>query len=199
MKFAKALLGCSLFLAFLLVGCVHSEKPFYQEKDLVFDPELVGEWCEEKDDSKTNRVTWAFTAGEGKSYELKLSGLDGETAVNMRFHARLFVLEGHRFLDFYATKDEISDVNEKYAWLGFFRPTHSVVRLPKSEKGLVMEVMVPKKAEEYVKKGKAAFDDYDGRIVLTGSTRQSQRMLRESLRGEGWWGDPAAKLVRCVK
>jgi hypothetical protein len=79
-----------------LAGCiVLSVFPFYNEKDLVFDPGLAGRWA--KDDS-TNQY-WEFTASGGKFYMLKTA----DSSDTNCFEAHLFHLKQYQFLDLLTT------------------------------------------------------------------------------------------------
>lgn len=189
-------------LLFLLVGgCVHSMNPFYREKDLIFDAALLGNWCDPSSDkSDTNRHLWTFTGEpEKKSYQLNVTGVDNGEKVDMEFDIRLFELSGHRFLDIYPGKSEAPKPSEKYGWLAFFRPTHTVVRLPEVGKDLVMQILLDERMDKYIEKrsGSLRFEKYEGRFLLTGSTRQLQELLRESLRQTNWW-DKGVRLTRCA-
>jgi hypothetical protein len=201
MKIAKSAVALSLLFVLITIGCVHSMNPFYREKDVVFDAALLGRWCEsrEANSSDTNRATWTFAASEGKSYHLTLSGLEKGELQSMEFDVHLFQFDGQRFLDVFPAKEEIPKPSEKYGWLGFFRPTHTVVHLPKSDKELVMKVLAAKELEAYVKKHPrlSGVEEYEGRLLLTGSTRQLQQFLRESIRRTNWWDD-GGRLTRCV-
>ncbi|HXU77052.1 MAG TPA: hypothetical protein VN794_10810, partial [Methylomirabilota bacterium] len=55
--------------AVLLAGCVVSSVcPFYTEKDLVFEPAILGSWINQKDASET----WKFERGEKLAYRFTL-------------------------------------------------------------------------------------------------------------------------------
>lgn len=53
----------ALAVALTLTICVHSLRPLYTGKDLIFDPALVGVWSE--DDS---RDSWAFEKSAEKAF-----------------------------------------------------------------------------------------------------------------------------------
>src|SRR5687767_9002144 len=80
MKSRIVLLACLAF-----AGCVPSWDPFYTEKDLTFEPALVGTWhpVESKEGSSES---WAFTKAGEKLYELSQTDEDGYKAT---FNARL--------------------------------------------------------------------------------------------------------------
>lgn len=80
----------SLGILIILAGCVPSIYPLYTNKDVIFDPSLIGSWLIEDEDE-----TWTFAPGDGRSYDMSVSG-DDSTAV---FRAHLVELDGHRFLD----------------------------------------------------------------------------------------------------
>lgn len=80
----------------LLAGCiVLSVYPFYEPKDLVFDPSLAGRWG--KADA-TNEF-WQFSSSGGKSYGL----ITTDTQDTNCFEAHLFELKHHQFLDLLTT------------------------------------------------------------------------------------------------
>jgi len=193
MKPSKSLLVLALLVVLITGGCVHALNPFYHDKDVVFDPALVGEWCDDAHvgGSPTNRVTWTLAVAEGQAYEMKLGGLDGGKPLAMEFDVHLFRLDGQRFLDIFPTEAEAKKPSEPYGWLAFFRPTHTVVHLLKSEGRLVMRILDPKELEKNVENHPSAthFEKYTDRLLLTGSTRQLQHLLRESLRRTNWWGN----------
>lgn len=83
-------------LGLLLAGCmITSVFPFFTEKDLVFEPGLLGTWAAEEDDPDT----WTFGQAEELGYRLIIRE-DGATNV---FEAHLFKLGEHRFLDLLTT------------------------------------------------------------------------------------------------
>ncbi len=80
----------------MLAGCiVLSVYPFYNAKDLTFDPGLTGRWAK---DGTTNEF-WQFTASGEKSYALTTTD---DTSTNC-FTAHLFQLKEYQFLDLLTT------------------------------------------------------------------------------------------------
>jgi hypothetical protein len=84
----------------MLAGCiVLSVYPFYNAKDLTFDPGLAGRWA------RTGRANefWQFTASGEKSYALSTT----DSASTNCFTAHLFQLKQYQFLDLLTTnRDE---------------------------------------------------------------------------------------------
>jgi hypothetical protein len=103
----KRLFFLSLALAAVgLSGCfVLSVWPFYTEKDLAFDPTLLGSW---KGATETNTV-WRFEREDTNVYSLTIRD---NTETNLT-QARLFKLGGHLFFDMFTPKVESDDSNKK--------------------------------------------------------------------------------------
>ncbi|MGD9954153.1 MAG: hypothetical protein AB7S87_16410 [Burkholderiales bacterium] len=80
-------------LAILLAACVPSLHPFYLEKDVYFDAQVLGEWAPGDGQSR-----WTFSAHEPGAYRLVHADDKGREG---RFRARLFRMQGERFLDLY--------------------------------------------------------------------------------------------------
>jgi hypothetical protein len=94
MKLYRFLLA--LPLTILLAGCapVDSLNALYTDKDVVFDPTLLGQWGTEQDGLNIAKL-------EENAYQLVMSGKDDHTGqmTSVTFEAHLVDLDGHRFLD----------------------------------------------------------------------------------------------------
>lgn len=90
----KNLGKASLLLAFIvfLAGCqpVDTFNPLYTDKDVTFDPALLGKWA-------LDEVTLEFSDAGNKTYNVVFS--DATDPQRMILEGHLLVLEGHRFLD----------------------------------------------------------------------------------------------------
>ena len=73
-------------VAVLLTACIPSVNPYFTEKDVVFDPSLLGTWGN-PGDPKEN---WRFEAADNKAYMFSVSEDDGKTG---SFEARLFMYQ----------------------------------------------------------------------------------------------------------
>lgn len=83
----------------LLAGCiVLSVYPFYNAKDLIFDPGLAGRWLK----AGTTNEFWQFAAAGEKAYTLTTTD-DHDTNC---FDAHLFQLQKFQFLDLRTTNRE---------------------------------------------------------------------------------------------
>ena len=60
----------------LLSACIPSVNPFYTDKDLIFDPRLLGEW--QVKDSSNEPQLWKFEKGDDKTYKLSVTEKDSK-------------------------------------------------------------------------------------------------------------------------
>src|ERR1035441_1939153 len=81
-------------LALCLPACIPSLNPFYTDKDLVFDPRLVGTWAEKGKEQEPE--TWSFEKAGDKAYKLAIAEKPGKEG---EFTAHLFKLKQEYFLD----------------------------------------------------------------------------------------------------
>jgi len=115
-----------LALALGLSGCLWSFSPGYIDKDLVFEPGLLGHWQHE-DGSR-----WEFEKAGGKSYTLIVSQGDKVG----RLQAHLFRLGKHTFLDFFPKQDSLQQLPGLLNL--HFVPVHTIWRVEWNEKELVL-------------------------------------------------------------
>jgi len=100
----KALWGC-LTLALLLsvAGChepTPSLHPLIREDDAVFEPALVGQWCEESEDLVCDDdAIWTFEKDGERTYSLTIKALDDDGDETWVFKIRLARIEERHYLD----------------------------------------------------------------------------------------------------
>jgi len=162
-----------------LTGCIPvALHPFYSEKDLVFDPSLVGVWGEKESD--TNH--WAFTKAQDQSYDLVITS-DGKSA---RFDAHLLKLGTNLFLDIFPNETSFkeSSLNDVYAI--HLVPVHSLARVTEIGRTLNLAFMDPDWLKKTLQqdpglirheKTSAPHDQ----LVLTASTRELQGFVLKYL------------------
>jgi hypothetical protein len=176
-----------LLFGLLLAGCVPSWNPLYTEKDLVFDPLLVGAWApvQVKEGSKE---TWAFTKAGDKSYQLQQTDEEGRTAT---FETRLVKLKEHRFLDLYLSKVQSDEVNLN-AWAGFsLVPAHLILKVEQIEPTLKIAAMNPDWMRKFVKQHPDAIAHrvvLDDNVVLAASTSELQKFVLEHVDEQEFFG-----------
>ena len=172
-----------------MAGCLPTTiNPLYTDKDLVFDPTLVGVWSD-KDDSKE---TWTFEKAGDKSYKFVYVESDGEVG---QFEARLLKIGDARFLDFFPDESGITEMNRSGFYKIHLLRTHSFLRVLQIEPTLLMTPMDLKWMRQFLAKNPQAIrheiigDGDDAQIVLTASTIELQRFVLTHLKTEGAFGD----------
>jgi hypothetical protein len=166
----KMFLGMTLLLA----GCVPSLKPLYTEKDLVFEPGLVGVWAEKEDSEET----WAFEKSGEKAYKL-IYTQDGKTG---EFKVHLLKLGDTLFLDLYPDDEGLARLNRNDFYWSHWLPTHTFAKVRQIEPTLQMSFLNGDWLEKSVEKNPKAIrhERIDGdRIVLTASTKELQEFVNK--------------------
>lgn len=178
-------------LAFLLAACIPSVKPFYQEKDVVFDPRLLGDW--RGGESAKDTQIWRFKDRGRQSYDLTI--IESE-AKEGRFVARLFQLKQGLFLDLTPSDVEFATHQaDLVAWAVF--PGHLLVRVVALEPSLRLAFFDYDWLEKHLKANPKALAHHreDDRFLLTASTPELQRFVLKHLADEGLFQKPG-EMVR---
>jgi hypothetical protein len=180
MKKVMPLVVAALFVA---VGCVPSLHPLYAEKDLAFDPALVGVW-EAKDAGR-----WDFQAADGKEYRLIYTDDNGKPG---KFIAHLVKLDQRLFLDLYPQEP---DSNGNAFYWGHLVPAHTFMKVLGIDPKLQLAVMDADWLKKYLKENPKAvahevLEDGD-RVVLTASTPELQKFVLQHADDEQLWKNVA--------
>lgn len=185
-------------LALLLAGCIPSVNPFYTEKDLVFDPQLVGNWQPKEEPS----ARYQFEQLKDKSYKMTLIEEKGKKG---EFAAHLFKLGKEQFLDIVPLKCDYAETQADLVGFAMF-PGHLLLRAPQIGPELQLAAFDYDWLKKYLDenpKALAHHEEEDGvvlgnteeRIVLTAGTKDLQRFVLAHL-AEGQLFKPAGALVR---
>ncbi len=171
-------------VALFLAGCiVTSVYPFYTDKDLVFDPALLGHFTKTDDASDH----WTFEKNGTNTYSLTYVS-DNKTNL---MQARLFKLRGEKFLDLFNPKDELEQLPPPI-------PSHLLLRVLQTQPGLRMAALKhdwlqnllqqqPKALRhEFLKDEKGEI----ARVVLTAETPELQKFVIQHLKTAQAWEDP---------
>lgn len=154
----------------LLAACIPSVNPFYQDKDVVSDPHLNGEW----QDGSDEREVWAFEQTTNKSYILTVTE-QGKTG---KFSAHLFKLKDAQFLDLTpADCDYATNQVELVAFSMF--PGHLLMRVAQIEPELKMAGWDYDWLGKYLETNSTAIGYHreSDRVVLTDSTENLQNFV----------------------
>jgi hypothetical protein len=169
----------------LLAGCVvTSVYPFFTDKDLVFEPALVGDWVDAGNTNKPSEYVRIEPVG-GKGYLATL--FDTKETNSVEVH--LFRLNRQLFLDTCSTNRSLD-----------FVPIHQVSKV--TQLGPVLETANlnydwlsklleknPRAVRHMVLRENPG--DEHGRIVLTAETWELQRFILEYLDHTNAWREPS--------
>ena len=158
--------------AVLLAACIPSVNPFYTDKDVVFDPHLLGEWQDKQ--ATNNPETWMFEQATNKSYNLTVTA-EGKTG---KFTAHLFKLKQEQFLDFIPSDCDYASNQADIVGAAMF-PGHLLFRVAQIEPELKMAGSDYDWLGNYLKTNSAALEHHTegDRIVLTADTRDLQKFV----------------------
>ena len=179
-----------LVLAFLfvgvMVGCyVPSIHPLYTNQDLIFNPDLVGQWVE----SEKGKSQWMFAKKEEKSYALRITQEDKKVFV---FTARLLKVGAYHYLDLFPDTED--DTNDDFL-LKSMLPVHSFLRIKQLTPTLEVEIMNTTWLTDFLKSNPDAvkheamlFGEKDEPLtVLTEKPKELQAFLAKHEKTEKVW------------
>lgn len=168
---------CLLLGAGLLAGCWQkSLNAFYTPGDVIADEKLVRVWHEKKKNSDEKGMQWTFTQGDDKGYKLEIK--DDDKTHN--YEARLFKLDGQRFLDLLPAERTVSTI-----------PAHSLCKVTEVGSTLQVAMLNIDWVQKWLRKNPATLphvavvdpDNQDDRekdeLVLTADTKTLQAFLRQ--------------------
>jgi hypothetical protein len=168
----------------LVTGCVvTSVYPFYLEKDVVFEPALLGSWQKAGQPDEH----WTFASDKANGYLVTCVSKD--TTNVLQGHA--FKLHGEKFLDL-STAQWKEDIQPEPV------PSHLLVRVGQIAPSLKMANLNYDWLRELVARNPKAIRHIviktgdrpeDGRVVLTADTAELQRFVTKHLKTKGAWDD----------
>jgi len=191
-------LGMTLFLLFLLPGCVRSVHPLYKQDDIIFDSSLLGAWTAVDKDS-----SWQFVKStedkHDQSYRLVVTNNDGQPGT---FLAHLVTLGEHRFLDLYPVAPKIS--NNGFYKL-HYQPAHTFIRVERDGDRLSLAPLHIGWVNKYLSENPDAVthtrvtpsghptameDAKDRTVLLTAPTAELQQFLKKHADNSDAFADP---------
>ncbi len=175
----------------LLAGCIPSANPFYTEKDLLFEPLLLGEWQSVNDSDQP--AQWQFEKGEGLTYKVTVTE---EKTKKGEFTAHLFKLRNECFLDLVPSKCEYAPDQAGLVSSAMF-PGHLLLRVPQIEPELKLAAFDFDWLKKHLEENPAALAHHEESdvMVLTAGTVDLQRFILEHL-SEGQLFAKAGALAR---
>lgn len=162
----------------LLSACIPSVNPFYTDKDVIFDPRLLGEWRELE--TKDKPEIWKFEASDEKAYKLTTTDKEGKQG---EFAAHLFKLKQELFLDLVPSNCDYATNQADLVACAMF-PGHLLLRVPQLAPELRLAASDYDWLEKYLKANPKALAHHraDKQILLTADTRALQRFVLKHLR-----------------
>ena len=178
----KHLLLLATVATLILAGCfVPSVNPLYTEKDLIFDPALVGIWGEAGSEQRQN-----FAREGGKAY---IWTSQDKESTNV-FRAHLMQLGEHRFLDavLVRTSDEWKGVGRASVVV---RPAHLFFKVELQKTSLRVRALSTEWLDKILEENPKAIAherihepdmrDEERRVMLTASTAELQTFILKSV------------------
>jgi hypothetical protein len=158
----------------LWIGCIPSVNPFYRDRDVSFEPKLLGEWQEK---GQGDNVTWDFQRGTDQAYKLTVTDKEGKKGT---FNAHLFRLKTELFLDIIPADCEFDPGQIDLVGYAAF-PGHLLLRVPAVEPELQLAFFDFDWLAKYLEKNPKALAHHleEKRILLTATTRELQRFVME--------------------
>jgi len=198
MKMTRLLTVAAGVLMVGVAGCIPTSiHPLYSEKDLVFEPLLVGIW-KEKDESKEN---WRFEKAGEKEYRLITTE---ENGANGEFKVHALKLGGTLFLDLFPDGCGVKESNCSGYYQAHVQPMHSFLKVSQLEPTtLQLSSMNLKWLTEFLKENPQAIhhetlggEKDDPQIILTASTTELQAFVMKHLKTPDAFGDEPSTLKR---
>lgn len=185
-------------LAIALAGCepVQSVYPFFESKDAIFEPQLVGEWKEVKLKDEKWRLEVARADDKLNEYVVRFSvpsdsdGSREPAEVEFSFRGYLFEINGARYLDLLPKKILIKPSEETVDWQvdsGLFTaPTHTVYRASLDGDQLKLAYLDDDRVRRFVgEKDLKVATDSPAYFLLTGTTQELQSQILAKAEDEG--------------
>ncbi len=183
-------MAIGLALVTMVTGCVvTSVYPFYNPKDVQFDPALLGEWAEAGSTNAANDH-WRFDRLHQQAYWLTTV----ENDKTNRYETHRFYLRQHVFLDLWTTNRMEDQL-----------PLHYLVKIENTGAKLQFKVLNFEWLAKLLEKNPKALrhllvpnepgNTNDNRLVLTADTRELQRFILKHVNDTNAFGD-ATELTR---
>jgi hypothetical protein len=179
--------------AFLLLvtGCiVTSVYPYYTEKDVVFEPALLGDWTDGKSDGNTNEMGRVERFGQNG---YRLTSLGENETNSVTFH--VFRLGQQLFMDMCPTNQSLE-----------FLPTHQLQKIKHTGTTLEMAALNYDWLKKILERNPKAIrhlviqekneQRQSERIVLTADTAELQKFVLKYLHETNAWSEPSLIKVK---
>jgi len=174
-------IGLVALIISIFVGCVPSWNPLFTDKDLIFDPKLIGTWKGDREG------VWKFEKDGDKHYKLSYSDEQGKAT----FIAFLLKIEGRQFLNLFLEDGYDKDLQMNgLAWLTLV-PVHLFLRVDEIGTSVKMAMVDSRWLHRYLKENPRAIAhlSHPNRDLLTAETKELQEFVLKHAEGKGLFGD----------
>ena len=180
--------GALCLILVLLNSCLTTLHPIFTEKDLVFDPRLVGKWSNTEDASTaTYRLTHAnelkslSTALQRNASRIyMLEERDAQGKLKSKQYAFMVKLGTYYYMDFYPAGLKENGVQDEF-FATHFVPMHSIYRIRfKNTHSFDIQQLDAKYLETLIKNKKIRIKHEvteDGGYVITAPTEELQKYI----------------------
>jgi len=159
-----------------ITGCFPTSlNPLYADKDVVFEPTLVGVW-----QGEDSNEAWNFEKSGDNSYKLVYTDKEGKTA---SFETHLLKLGTTLFLDFFPDESSIQQTNRSEIYQYHLVRTHSFARVSLTEPALQISFLSLEWLGKLLEKDPKAIQHHlygtnkDDFFVLTAPTKELQNFV----------------------
>jgi len=176
----------------MVAGCISlSVYPFYNQKELIFDSGLAGDWSKA---TRTNEL-WQFADVDGKYYRL-VTVNDQETNI---LDAHLFQLQRYKFLDLLTTNRDMLQL-----------PLHLVSKVTRNDDAVTLQFLDygwlsslletnPAAIRHLVVSEDSGNGSDDKMVYLTADTQELQKFIIEHADDTNAFGSSSAVELKRIK
>ncbi|MGA2232729.1 MAG: hypothetical protein ABSH22_17660 [Tepidisphaeraceae bacterium] len=186
MRGSKKLIGFAALLL-LVGGCVESLHALYSDRDVIYEPALIGVWT-----TGNGMEEYAFTkSDQDNTYKLIAVDKDGKSG---EFVVHLLKVKDTMFLDLYPADPQLP---QNGFYQGHLLPTHSFVLVRQIDPTLVVSDMDMDWTKKFLTDNPSSVghEMVDDMPVLTASTADLQAFLLAHLDANG----PFSKTIELTR
>ncbi len=168
----RIVISAVLFFAFVSMACVPSIHPFYENKDVFFDKNLLGKWT---DESKAE--SWIFEKAGSSEYRMEYTDEHGRTGI---FETRLFTLRDRDFLDIAPIRPSFI---QKDFYGGHLLSAHTFMALSFDGNSVQLKFLDAVWLKNHLEKNPASVGHtiIDGEVLFTDTPKKLKAFIEKNL------------------
>lgn len=167
----------SMAVVTLLSACLPSLNPFYTERELRFEPGLLGEWHQKN--VSDGPEFWEFEKTGDQNYKLTVTEKDNKDG---QFNAHLFQLGDKLFLDIIPAECKFAPIQTDLVEYSVF-PGHLLFQIVQLKPTLKIAFTDFDWLNKFLEKNPKALAHHreEKRVILTASTQDLQKFIQNHL------------------